>query len=110
MANKIGERCYHLRNECLRNIGDKILFYPQARIKYAKRILEEMYDMQLNHPIHDYRKFFDLIIPEVFVPIIWLFIENNVNIYQVLISCRKTHQDYFCYWLDKYISKETDEQ
>lgn len=35
---------------------------------------------------------------------------NNVNIYQVLISCRKTHQDYFCYWLDKYISKETDEQ
>lgn len=110
LANKIGERCYHLRNECLRNIGDKILFYPQARIKYAKRILEEMYDMQLNHPIHDYRKFFDLIIPEVFVPIIWLFIENNVNIYQVLISCRKTHQDYFCYWLDKYISKETDEQ
>ena len=109
LANSIGEKCCRLRNDLLRNIENNIIFHPHARINYARRILEEMYDMQLNHPIHDFDKFSDLVIPEVFVPIIQLFIRHNVNVYQVLISCRKEHEDSFCHWLDKYISKEAKE-
>ena len=110
LANVVGEECARLRNDCFRTIKQNILFNPQAKVEYAKYILEEMSDLLLNHKIHEFRTFFDFIIPEVFVPIIDLFIKQNVNISQVLISCRKNHGDTFCYWLDKYIPEKKEQK
>lgn len=109
LANELGQICDNYREECISGIKDKLLeIYKTKQNSYAKSLLEKMWYIQLNQPIGKTLTFKNKIIPEVFIPIIKLLIDEGININKILSDYRKNKGDGFCSWITLKEEQKSD--